>query len=116
MGDLHQVIIHYIGKMIGGHAVRLEQDLVVQVGGLHADLPPYDVLHLYFCFFSKLKPDNVGAPLIAQLFHLLFRKCKRIPHLLAGSCIICKSLSLLIMLLPGLIKLVGRVKSIIGIP
>ena len=38
MGDAHQVVVHHIGKVIGGQAVPLDQHLVVQGGIFHGDI------------------------------------------------------------------------------
>src|SRR5699024_11525890 len=43
MGDAHQVVVHHVGKVIGGQPVPLQQDLVVQGAVLHGDLPEGDV-------------------------------------------------------------------------
>ena len=38
VGDAHQVVVDDVGQVIGREAVALEQDLIVHLGALEADL------------------------------------------------------------------------------
>ena len=60
MGDAHQVVIHHVGKVIGGQPVPLQQDLVVQGAVLHGDLPEGDVGEGGAPVLGNLLADDVG--------------------------------------------------------
>jgi len=46
MRDLHHVIVHHVGEVVGGVAVALEQHLVVDLGHVELDVTAQSVLHL----------------------------------------------------------------------
>ena len=43
MGDAHQVVVDDVGEVVGGQSVGLDEDLVVQVGVVHGDVPIHRV-------------------------------------------------------------------------
>ena len=44
VGDAHEMVVHHVGEIIGGQAVGLEEDLVVQLGVVHGDVPVHRVV------------------------------------------------------------------------
>ena len=44
VGDAHQVVIHYVGHLIRGETVGLQQDVVVQLAILVGDAPAHLIL------------------------------------------------------------------------
>ena len=38
MGDAHQMVVHHVGKIIGGIAVGFDQDHIVQLGIIYRDI------------------------------------------------------------------------------
>ena len=71
MGDAHGVVVHHVGEVVGGHAVGLNQNLVVQGGVVHRDGAEDGVLKGGGAFPGTLLPDDVGNP-SGQLFLHLF--------------------------------------------
>ena len=39
MGDAHEMVVHHVGKIVGGIAVGLDQDHIVQFGIVHRNVP-----------------------------------------------------------------------------
>ena len=61
MGDAHEVVVHHVGEVVGGQAVGLEEDLVVQLGVVHSDVPVHRVVEGGGALGDALA-DDVGLP------------------------------------------------------
>ena len=61
MRDLHQMVIHHIGKVIGRHAVTLEQDRVEDRAALDLDVTADQIMHTGNPFQGRGKTDNRRA-------------------------------------------------------
>ncbi len=60
VGDLHQVIIHHVGQVVGRHAIGLEQDLRIDLGPLDLDLAAQHVLDHTGTAFRHVHADDEG--------------------------------------------------------
>ena len=112
MGNLHQVVIDYIGQMIGGKLVRaLEKHFVVENIGLHHHFSPDHIVYAHLLARVYLEAHGILPALGHQPLHLRGRKRKRIAHLHAGMGIILEVGCL------GTFgfQLLGRIKGYIGL-
>ena len=62
MGDAHEVVVDDVGEVIGGQAVPLEEDLVVQGGVVHGDVAEDGVVEGSRPGLRDLLTDDVGLP------------------------------------------------------
>jgi len=62
MRDLHQVIIHNIGQVIGGEPIGFKQDFIIHVFRMNFDISPDQVRKTDHLSFRYLQPDNVRLP------------------------------------------------------
>ncbi len=74
MGDAHEVIVHHVGEVIGGVAVGLDEDLVLQLGVVHLDMAVDRVVKGGDPLAGHLLPDDIGQPGVELLLHLFGRK------------------------------------------
>ena len=72
VGDAHGVVIHHIGEVVGGHPIRLNEHLVVQVGAVHSDIPKNLVVEGDGAFGGDLLADDIGNPSGQLLLDLLW--------------------------------------------
>ena len=71
MGGVHQVIIHRMGKVIGGDAVRLQQDVVhIVFGDGQLALDQIVKLELIFDAAGAAEPQNPGIAGIQLCLHI----------------------------------------------
>ena len=57
--DAHRVVVDDVCEVIGRHAVRLDQDHVVQIGAVHCDVPVQNVVERRFAVLRHVLPDDV---------------------------------------------------------
>ncbi len=62
MTYFHQVVIHYICKMIGGHPVRLEQHFVVKGLCVYYYVPSYQIIKMNIFIRRHLIAYNIWFP------------------------------------------------------
>src|SRR5690606_40346115 len=60
VGDAHQVIIHHVGEVVGGHAVGLEQHLHVHLGPGNLDDAPQAIIEGTDALLRDFHADHVG--------------------------------------------------------
>ena len=70
VGDAHEVVVHHIGKVVGGHTVGLDQDLVVHLAVVHPDVAVHHIVKAGHALLGDLLADNIGFPGGKTLFHL----------------------------------------------
>ena len=73
MGDAHEVVVHNVGKVVGRHAVGLNQDLVVQCAVLHCHISVNVVVECGSSLQRHLLANDVGNTCV-QLFLNFFRR------------------------------------------
>ena len=60
MGDAHEMVVHNVGKVIGGEAVSLQQDLIVQGAVFHRDGAIDYIVEGGSAFQRHLLTDYIG--------------------------------------------------------
>ena len=60
VGNAHQMVVHHVGEVVGGQAVPLQQDLVVQGLILHGDVAEADVVEGSGALVGDPLADDVG--------------------------------------------------------
>ena len=71
VGDSHQMVVHHIGKVIGGKAIGLDQDHVVQLSIVHGDVSVKLVVEGGGAFPRVILTDHIGHAFFQVLFHFL---------------------------------------------
>lgn len=95
MGDLHQVVVHDIGKMIGGQLVgTLIQHLIVYDITLHTHFTTDQVMDEDLLTGLHLETDHILLTVSNHPVDLLLRKGQRVTHLLTGMAVVLEVLHL----------------------
>ena len=81
--DFHEVIIYYIGKVIGGIAIRLNQDLIVEDIIIENDAAMHHVLPLAHAMRYE-HTDHSGFPACQAFFDLCFTEVIAEPVIFGG--------------------------------
>ena len=112
MGDLHQVVIDDVGKVIGRQFVgTLVEDLVVEDGGIDFHLTTDEVIHDDILAWFDEEANDVGLAGSDELLGLVETQAQRITHLTTGRGIVLEVGSSLACSL----KLLLVIKSIVGL-
>jgi hypothetical protein len=61
VADLHEVVVDDDGEVVSGHPIRLEQDLVVDIGGVEAYFAADHVDKLDFLVRLQLDAYDIGG-------------------------------------------------------
>ena len=61
VGDPHEVVVHHVREVVGGEAVALQEDLVVDLGVVEAHLAAQEVPHDRLAPARHREADD-GAP------------------------------------------------------
>ncbi len=88
VGDVHGVVIDDVGQVVGGHAVALEEDFVVQVQGVDAYPAADAVFKFYFLIAGHFDPNDIGLAGVQTTLHLFFGKGERIFHGRTGDAVV----------------------------
>ena len=71
MGNAHQVVVHNVGKVIGGHPIGLDEDLVVHLAVVHLDMAVHHIVKAGHALAGDLLADDVRLACGKALFHFL---------------------------------------------
>ena len=71
MGNAHQVVVHNVGKVVGGHPVGLDEDLVVHLAVVHLDVAVHHIVKAGHALAGDLLADDVRLACGKALFHFL---------------------------------------------
>ena len=71
MGNAHQVVVHHVCKVVGGHSVGLDEDLVVHLAVVHLDVAVHHIVEAGHALAGDLLADNIGFPGSKTLFHFV---------------------------------------------
>ena len=71
MGDAHQVVVHNVGKVVGGHSVGLDEDLVVHLAVLDLDVAVDHIVKAGHALLGDLLADDIGLTCGQTLLDLL---------------------------------------------
>ena len=75
VGNLHQVVIHDIGQVIGGQAVcRFIQHFIVQRGGVDGDIASDQVMHVDLFVFGHFETNHPLVSTVDPTFHFISRQ------------------------------------------
>ena len=115
MGNLHQVVVDNVCQVVGGQLVgTLEEYLVVDDVGLHADFTTDKVVDQHLAARLYFETDYILLALCYQLLHFLLRKSQRITHLTTGMRVVLEILNLSTLLLQFLWRVKGNI-GLVGI-
>ena len=82
--DRHQVVVHDVGQVVGGHAVALEQHLVIDVAALHHHPSPDAVLEANLLMAGHFQPHHIGFSVRQPGLHLVRRQAQAVAHVFTG--------------------------------
>ena len=89
VGNAHQVIVHHVGKVVGGHAVGLDQDLVVQFADVHLNVAVDHIVKARHAALGDLLADDIGFACRQLGRHFLFAQVAAVAvvvgHLAGGA-------------------------------
>ena len=89
MGDAHEVVVHHIGKVVGGHPVGLDEDLVVHLAVVDLDVAVDHIVEAGHALAGDLLADDVRLTGGEALFHLFLRQVAAaavvVGHLAVGA-------------------------------
>ena len=115
VGDLHQVIVHDVGQMVGRQCVgRLVEHLVVERRGVDLHVAADQVVHPHRLVGRHLEADD---PLVAALDarpHLVGRQGERRGEPFAYRGVVGEGLAAFLVLRAQGVQLVGRVEGVVG--
>ena len=84
VGDAHGVVVDDVGEVIGGHAVGLDEDVVVQLGAVHGDVAVEHVVKGGLARLGHVLPDDVGDARVELGLDLLGGKVQAVLVVLPG--------------------------------
>ena len=113
--DFHQVVVHYVGEVVGGELIGpFPQHLVVQGVRIHFHVAADEVFHLHDAVVGHLEADGPVRGGFQQALHLLLREGEGVAKFLPGGGVVHKGLSGGLGGGAALVKLFGAVESVIG--
>ena len=74
MGNAHQVVVHHVCKVVGGHSVGLDEDLVVHLTVVHLDVAVHHIVKAGHALAGDLLADDVRLTGGQTFFHLFLRQ------------------------------------------
>ena len=114
--DLHQVVVHDVGEVVGRELVGpLPEHLVVESGAVDFYMSPDEVVHTYGLVLRHLEPDGPVASLFEQGADGILVKGQGVAHTAASEGVVDEGLAATLGLGAGLLKLLGGVEGIICI-
>ena len=84
VGYLHQVVVHHVCEVIGGHAVCLYEYVVIKVGVVYRDGAEHHVGKAGGAFCGHVLADDVGNPRVQLGLYLLLGKVQAVLVVLEG--------------------------------
>ncbi len=114
--DPHQMVVDDVGEVVGGHAVALEQHLVVDVGAVHVHPAADPVLEAHFVLAGHLQSHHMRLSIGQPRLHLIRAQGERIPHVLARHGVVGgRRYPGRLQALPHGFQLVRRVERMVGL-
>ena len=84
VSNLHEVVVDYVCEVVGGIAVSLDEDLVLELGVVHGNLTEYRVCVRGHALGRHLLSDNEGDAVCEILLDLFFREVSAVTVISAG--------------------------------
>ena len=78
MGDSHQMVVHHIGKIISGIAVRLNQNHIVKLRVIHRDISVDIVVEGSLSLSRVILTNYIGLACGKIRLHFLFRQMQTV--------------------------------------
>ena len=92
--NLHQMVIHDVGQVIGGKLVgSFPQDLIIESVGVDLDMTPYEVVHLHDVVFRHLEADCPIGGFLEETLCLFLGKSEGVAELLPCGLVVDEGLS-----------------------
>ena len=114
-GNLHQMVVHDVGQVVGRELVGpFPEDLVIQGIGVHGNMSADQVVHLHDPPLGHLEPDGPMVGLLQQALDLPGGKGEGVPHLQARRRVVDKGLPGRFGFLSAGVQLLGRVEGVVG--
>ena len=60
VGDAHGVVVHHVGKVVGGHPVPLDEDLIIQRAAIDGHIAVHLIVEGHGPLGRHLLPDDIG--------------------------------------------------------
>ena len=115
VGNVHQPVVHHVGQVVGGHAVSLEEDFVVQVQGVDAYPAADAVLEFDFFVAGQFDPNDVGISGSQTTLHFLGGKGEAVFHGRAGDAVVLPvGIAAGFGALPNGLQFFGGIKGVVG--
>ena len=114
VGDFHQMIVDDVGQMVCGHAVGLEEHLVVKQTGVHGNVSADEVMDSDVYVFGEPETDYIGFAGVYAALRLLHSEAEAVLHLAAGVAVILESLLLGLVFFTFGLEGFGAVEGVVG--
>jgi hypothetical protein len=86
--DLHQMVIYYHGEVVGGHSIRLEEDLVIDTVGGKAHFSPDEIGEMDLFAGHELDAYDIGGTGVQQPFDLISGQAEGVLHFCAKDVVV----------------------------
>ena len=114
VGDLHQVVVDDVGQVVGGHAVALEEHLVVQQAAVHGDVATDEVVHGDVKVLGELEAHHVGLAAVDATLHFVGAEGEAVLHPCAGGAVVLEGLLLSLIFFALGLEGFGPVEGVVG--
>ena len=115
VGDLHEVIVHHIGEVVGRHAVALKEHLIVEQVRLHAHLATDEVVQHDGVEFGDLEADHIGFARREATIDFFLRQDQGILQVEAGGAAVGERAAGGFQLFATGFQLLRRVERVVGV-
>ena len=107
------MVVDDVGEVVGGHAVGLEEHLVVEQAAVHGDVATDEVVDGDVHVFGEFEADHVGLAVVDTALHFVGRKGEAVLHGEAGGAVVLEGFLLSLVFFALGIESLGTVESIV---
>ena len=112
--DFHQVVVHYVGEVVGGQLIgTLPEDFVVQGVRVYFHVATDEIVHCHDSAGGNFEADGPVRGGFQEVFYLGLRKGQRIAQAATGGGVVHEGLALGFRIGTTGVELIGTVKRII---
>ena len=108
------MVVNDIGKVVGRHAVALEEHLVVQQIAVHSHIATNEVVDSYLCVGGKFETHHIMLSALKTTINLVSRKAEAVLHHTTSVAVILEGLLLSLIFFTLGLKFLRFVKGIVG--
>ena len=112
--DAHRVVVDHVREVVGGHAVALDEHLVVHLGRVEAHVAADGVLEGDRLALGDEQADHVRRAGVEAALHLVGRERQAVGHLAAQRAVVRRRRLGRGVAVPRGLDLVGRVEGEVG--